>query len=256
MAKKSAKSKGYRKVAGKKPYLSKRDIVMLCVLLAAVAVGAFLLFSYDDGALKVQDGRIVDAGDNWLVVNGASNGRRYYKVAEMGDMPGYTMGRETMPSDANVTFFKYTPEDETSVVSSISVTANSANAAQQAKYYASLLSEFSPTEPAKADAGDVSYLYFTYSHDFHADDETEAAPSDGAEAAPEAESAPEAENAGEGEQAPNRFEQAINAYVDVAHGAVGISIACEAASAEACPDEEALQALVAQALAAIKLELK
>ena len=58
MAKKSAKSKGYRKTVSKKPYLSKRDIGILCVLFVIIAVAAILLFSYDDGALKLADGKL------------------------------------------------------------------------------------------------------------------------------------------------------------------------------------------------------
>ena len=72
MAKKSAKSKGFRRQTARKPYLSKKEIIALCVIAAALIVGAILLFRYDDGALKVQDGAVVADGDNWLIVNGAA----------------------------------------------------------------------------------------------------------------------------------------------------------------------------------------
>ena len=105
MARKSAKSKGYRKQAAKKPYLSKRDIAILCVLIVAVAIGAILLFRYDDGALKVKDGAVVTEGDNWLIVNGSNTrgGQRYYKLGEVGELEGYERKAEPTLANANVT---------------------------------------------------------------------------------------------------------------------------------------------------------
>ena len=75
MAKKSAKSKGYRRQSAKKPYLSKRDIALLCALIVAIAVGAFFLFRYDDGAVKVQDGAVVtEANHNGGALGGLTTG--------------------------------------------------------------------------------------------------------------------------------------------------------------------------------------
>ena len=90
MAKKSAKSKGYRRQTAKKPYLSKRDIAILCGIVAVLAVAAFFLFRYDDGALKVKDGAVVTEGDNWLIVDGSNvRGRaRYFKLGEIGEIDG------------------------------------------------------------------------------------------------------------------------------------------------------------------------
>ena len=115
MAKKSAKSKGYRKTIEKKPYLTKRDIIILCVILAIVTVGAILLFTYDDGALKVKDGKIVDAGENWLIVNGNARGRRYFKLGEIGEIEGYAMEAQPFVTDENLTQFVFTPEAEDAV---------------------------------------------------------------------------------------------------------------------------------------------
>ena len=113
MARKSAKSKGYRKQAAKKPYLSKRDIAILCVLIVAVAIGAILLFRYDDGALKLKDGTVVTEGDNWLIVDGSNaRGRsRYFKLGEMGEIEGYS--RETTPLavDANIVIYERIREE-------------------------------------------------------------------------------------------------------------------------------------------------
>ena len=58
MAKKtSAKSQGYRKTVQKKPYLTKKEIIITVSIIAALIL-AFVLFNifYDDGSLKVKDG--------------------------------------------------------------------------------------------------------------------------------------------------------------------------------------------------------
>ena len=70
MAKKSAKSKGFRRQNQKKPYLSTKEIAAVCVIAILLAIGAFFLFRYDDGALKVQDGAVVTDGDNWPGISG------------------------------------------------------------------------------------------------------------------------------------------------------------------------------------------
>ena len=110
--KKSAKSKGYRRQNAKKPYLSKRDIAVLCILLVAIAIGAFFLFRYDDGALKVKNGEVVTDGDNWLIVNGSNaRGRaRYFKLGEVGEIDGYTREKSALATDVNVPQYVYTPE--------------------------------------------------------------------------------------------------------------------------------------------------
>ena len=131
MAKKTAKSKGYRKVAQKKPYLSKKDIVILCVLLVVLAVGAVLLFTYDDGALKVKDGKIVDPGENWLIVNGnLKGGRRYFKLGEVGEIDGYTMEPEPFANDDNLHQFNYKPEAEDSAITKITLSSSAYDAAR------------------------------------------------------------------------------------------------------------------------------
>ena len=74
MAKKSAKSKGYRKTITKKPYLGKKDIIWLCVIVALLAVGAFFLFRYDDGKLTslAKEGYTVTLKEGYYEVTGLS----------------------------------------------------------------------------------------------------------------------------------------------------------------------------------------
>ena len=63
MAKKSAMSKGYRKTVKKKPFLSKKEIIELIVIVAVILLGIVLFnIFYDDGFIKedaVQQGDIV-----------------------------------------------------------------------------------------------------------------------------------------------------------------------------------------------------
>lgn len=248
MAKKSAKSKGYRKSVGKKPYLSKRDIIILCVLAAALLVGAILLFTYDDGALKVKDDRIVDPGENWLIVNGnTKGGRRYFKLGEVGDIEGYAMEAQPFLSDDNLYQFNYTPEAEDSAVTDITLSASPYAPARLAEGYAKMVASIegsAVSEVATATAGDVEYTYYTYTHEYYeAEDGEEAAEETAEEASDEADAE------------PNHFDQTLNAYVSAPHDAsVVIAISAKADSAEGYLSEDQLKEIAAQAIAAVTLE--
>lgn len=294
MAKKSAKSKGYRKAVEKKPYLSKKDIIILCLLLAVVAVGAILLFTYDDGALKVKDGKIVDPGENWLIVNGNTRGgRRYFKVGEVGDIDGYTREAQPFASDDNLYQFNYTPEAEDSAVTGIAISASAYDPVRLAEGNASLVAAVKDTtvsDVATDKAGELEYSYYTYTRAYHVDDadaeaedaeaeapaeeeaaateeapgEEAAAPAEEAtpaeeEAAPAEDAAPAEEEAAPAEDAaedaPNRFEQGLNAYVGAAENrSVVIVLTAEAESADAYLTEDQLKETLAQAIAAVTME--
>lgn len=273
MAKKSAKSKGYRKTIEKKPYLTKRDIIILCIILAIVAVGAILLFTYDDGALKVKDDKIVDAGENWLIVNGNARGRRYFKLGEIGEIEGYTMEAQPFVTDGNLTQFVFTPEAEDAGPDSITVSASAYDPARLVEGNSRMVSQVKDTKVSDIAAdtlGDREYQWYTYTHEYYAEEE----PSDGAEAAAEeapaeeaaAEEAPAeeataaeapAEEAAEpeadaGSDAPNHFEQAMNAYISAPrNGSFVVSITAHADSADGYLTEDQLKAILAQAVEAI-----
>lgn len=262
MAKKSAKSKGYRKAAEKKPYLSRRDIVILCVVLAVLAVGAILLFTYDDGALKVKNGKIVDPGENWLIVNGnTKGGRRYFKLGEVGDIPGYTLSPEPFMSDDNLTQFKYTPEAEDSAVTGIVISASAYDPARLSEGNARMVAGVkgaAVSDIATDRVGDVEYTYYTYTQEYTAEEEADAAeeaPAEDAEAEAPAEEAPAGEKVGD--EAPNRFEQALNAYVPAPNnGSIVIVISAKADSADGYLAEDQLKETLGQAIAAVTLESK
>ena len=267
MAKKSAKSKGYRRSVEKKPYLSRKDIIILCVVLAVLAVGAILLFTYDDGALKVKDGKIVDPGENWLIVNGnTKGGRRYFKLGEVGDIPGYTMAREPFMSDDNLTQFNYTPEAEDSAVTGITISASAYDPARLSEGNARMVAGVkgsAVSDVATDRAGDVEYTYYTYTREYYAAEESaEETAEDASEAADATEESAESEvpaeeTAGteESAEAPNHFDQAMNAYVPAPrNGSFVISVTAQADSAEGYLTEDQLKEAVSQAIAAITPE--
>lgn len=257
MAKKSAKSKGYRKAIEKKPYLTKRDIIILCVILAIVAVGAILLFTYDDGALKVKDGKIVDPGANWLIVNGNARGRRYFKLGEVGDIDGYTMEAQPFVSDDNLNQFVYTPEDETSGVE-ITISASAYDPARLAEGNSGMVAALKDTtisEIATDALGDAEYTWYTYTREYYEAPAEDADTADEADAAEEEAADTAEEPAAEAENAPNHFNQAMNAYVSAPRdGSFVIAITAEADAAEGYLTEAQLKDIAGQAIAAITPE--
>lgn len=266
MAKKSAKSKGYRRSSGKKPYLSRKDIVILCVLVAVVAVGAILLFTYDDGALKVRDGKIVEPGERWLIVNGNTRGgRRYFKLGEVGDIDGYTLEPQPFSTDDNLTQFNYSPEAEDSAITGITVSAGAYDPARLAESNARLFAAVQDTEVtdiATAKSGEVEYTYYIYAHSYYESEEADGAEEAAVETEETAESpdvaeedAESAESEADADEAPNRFDQTLNAYVAAPHnGSVIITVASSADSAEEALTEDQLKAALDQAIAAVTLE--
>ena len=264
MAKKTAKSKGYRKAVQKKPYLSKKDIIILCVLIAVVAVGAILLFTYDDGALKVEKGRIVDPGENWLIVNGnLKGGHRYFKLGEAGDIPGFVRESQPFMADENLIQFNYKPESEDSAVSAITLSASPYDPARLAEGNSKMVAsvkDSAVSDVATDRFGDVECTYYTYTHEYYSEaPEAEAAEeaegeAESTEAQPEETPAEESAEASE-DPAPNHFEQALNAYVPTAHdGSIIITISASADSAEAYLTEDQLKDTLAQAIAAVTFE--
>ena len=127
-AKTSARSKGYRKTVQKKPFLTKKEIIALVAIVAAIAL-AILLFNllYDDGSLDMVDGVVQTENFENSVIAQARIGdeTKYFKVAEVGELEGYTREREENSADANLATFVYTPEDETSPIDYIRVSGGS-----------------------------------------------------------------------------------------------------------------------------------
>ena len=182
MSKKSIRSKGYRKSA-KKPYLSKRDILIVVGVIAVIVIGIVLFnLLYDDGSLDVVDGVAQVQGENSLLINTSSaNNPRYYKLGQLADIEGYALESAPAGVDENVREFTYVPEGD-SPYDEITVNAN-ANAADI--LCAATLAAYSSaentvcSEQMSMDLDGREVLYFTYQREYA--DET----ADGSETAAE-----------------------------------------------------------------------
>ena len=246
MAKKSAVSKGYRKQAAKKPYLSKKDIAIVCVIVALVAVGAFFLFRYDDGALKVQDGAVVTEGDNWLIANGSNvrGGTRYYRLGEIGEIDGYSREKGALSSDANVPEYTFAPAGEEKGNVSLTVTCGHGSAEAMAKYAHSLMETSQAITAGEVQTGQLGgrdARWYSYDTDLTA---AESAQQDAQDAF-----------AGIEKDDGNRYSRAVAGYIDASHGCCVIFRAVSRGDTQAdCLDPEALQALVEKGVEAVKVE--
>ena len=288
MAKKSAKSKGFRRQTTKKPYLSKKEIIILIVILAALAAAAIALFSYDDGALKVKDGAVVTGGDNWLIVNGSNTrgGTRYYKLGEIGELDGYTRTTQYIGTDSNIPEFSFAPQAEGDGIDSVGVTTSHNGAAALASYASGTFSamgnyEVGEVQTLELDDG-TTCSYYLYSIDYAALEEADAGTAEeaSAEEAPAEETAEEAAEETPAEEAPAeeateeaaeeapaeeaaeesaeeepQFTRYLSGYRDAAHDScIVVQVVDKAASAEACVDDETMIEAMRQALTAVTLE--
>ena len=127
-AKTSARSKGYRKTVQKKPFLTKKEIIALVAIVAAIVL-AIVLFNllYDDGSLEVVDGVVQTENleSSLIATDVVGDETKYFKVGEAGEVAGYTRERTVNSADANLATFGYYPEDEASPVEYLHVGAGS-----------------------------------------------------------------------------------------------------------------------------------
>jgi len=243
MAKKSAASKGYRKQAAKKPYLSKKDIAIVCVIVALVAVGAFFLFRYDDGALKVQDGAVVTEGDNWLIANGSNvqGGARYYKLGEIGEIDGYTRKKGALSTDANVPEYSFTPAGEDGDIT-VTVTCGHGSAEAMAKYARATVESLGISTAGEIQAGQLGgqdVQYYSYATDYTRQ-----------EAAGEG----EAKDGAEGDAA-SRYSRSMAGYIGASHDCcVILNVVSSGDTDNDCLPDEALAEILEKAVGAVKVE--
>ena len=175
MAKKSAVSKGFRRQNQKKPYLSKKEIAAVCVIAILLAIGAFFLFRYDDGALKVQDGAVVTDGDNWLIADGSNvRGRaRYFKLGEIGEIEGYSREKGALTGDANIPEYVFRPSGEDVGDVTVTVTCGHGSADAMAKYAHSTLEGIEITTAGEIQSAEMAgqpVTYYSYATDYTASD--------------------------------------------------------------------------------------
>ncbi|MBR6889619.1 MAG: hypothetical protein IKN05_01380 [Clostridia bacterium] len=249
MAKKSAKSKGFRKQNVKKPYLSKRDIVLLCLLLVAVGIGAFFLFRYDDGALKVKDGVVVAETENDLIVNGSSvRGRaRYYKLGEIGEVEGLDREKQFAATDPNVPQFVFTTPEGADAGIRVNAVCSHSKAHVLADGSHAMIANITGVTDISAlktvELGGRSAEYYAYTSSA-AEAEQPATEAEAEQPATEDATEAEATDATDAEATDAaQFERSAVAYLDASHDScVVLRAEANAETAEALPAEEALLA--------------
>lgn len=126
--KKSAMQKGYRKQVKEKPFLTKKDIKSLIIIVAVIVLGVVLFnLLYDDGFMSAKQ---VQAND--LVTYASTDNRsRYKKVAEIGEKEGFVR-TSTATESSPIGTYVFEPEAAEDNLSSFSVGASFVNAASLA----------------------------------------------------------------------------------------------------------------------------
>ena len=231
MAKKSAMSKGYRKTVKKKPFLTKKEIIELVVILAVILLGVVLFnIFYDDGFIRDKD---VQTGD--VVSYASSNLRdRYLKIAEIRDLEGFTLADRGEDATA-ISAYTFNSNDNQDNIESISVNGSFISAqslVDTTMSYMSGLTEDSNVTAVQEttiqghDALVFAYTYGEYDENYGVEATEEAPAEETAEAAEEepaeetaeaAEEEPAEETADTAEEEPadNKFTQAISTYIAV-----------------------------------------
>lgn len=118
MAKKSARSKGYRnykkEVKGYTEAEKKTMIigfaVLIVIIICAIAIPNAIRAK---GTLKVKNGVVQNVGDNWLITNTSSTSKAIYrKVAEVNPVEGYELSSvEPGLNDSQEKYYYYAPVD-------------------------------------------------------------------------------------------------------------------------------------------------
>jgi len=125
MAKKSAMSKGYRKTTKAKPFLTKKEITALIVIVAAIlAVVVLFNIFYDDGFLAADE---VQAND--MVYYASSDLRdRYTKLGTANEVEGFTMSSSADNTNGVVLRRDYTPDAPVDNIDYFTVSGSFVNA--------------------------------------------------------------------------------------------------------------------------------
>lgn len=209
MAKKSAKSKGYRKTVQKQPFLTKKEIIeLVAVVVAIVLVVVLFNIFYDDGYLRPEE---VRANDLVSYVNRQVTGR-YVKLGVVNELDGFTLDSMADKNANARVSHTYLPEGENEDhIESINVAGNFNNAStlanDQTTVYALDSYDFSEVQDTVIQGHDA-YVYSLCYDYYSSGSKIEA--EDGTTVEPETTGA-----GGETEHESNVFAQAINCYVDM-----------------------------------------
>ena len=233
MAKKtSAASKGYRKNVKKKPFLTKKEIIALIVIVAVIVLAVVLFNVLYNPYISPKDVQ----SDDIITYASATTKDKYVRLGSVTDLDGYTR-ESSISTESPVGSNSYTPVDESSPMTYFSVSGAVVSPASMIDYMYSYYKPFADSigEVIETEVnGHTAYICsFTMSEyvDEEADEdaagapateeaaETEAPAEDAAEA-PAADETAEAEAPAtdetaeeEAEPEPNTFYQNISMYI-------------------------------------------
>jgi len=256
MAKKtSAKSKGYRKTVEKKPYLTKKEIIISVCIVAALIL-AFVLINvlYDDGSLKVKDG-VAQTSENSLLLNtGSGRAPVYYKLGQLDNIEGYTLDSHPYGSDDNVKEYIYSPEGESDIdlisVNTYPYDASVFASAAEQTYANDPTMASSMLQTIEDDGHTVSYMTFRVLEQESTAEDAEAA----AETTAEETTSEETTEAAAEEPV---YVQALHAYVGVnTDQCIYILIRNDVESPDQYADDSVLVDALNQVLSALSYETK
>ena len=210
MAKKSsAASKGYRKSVKKKPFLTKKEITALIVIVAVILLAVVLfnvLYNPFIAAKDVQPDDIISYAS-------ANNKNKYMRLGSVTDLDGYTRESEISP-ESPIGLNTYTPVDENSPMTHFSVSGAIVSPASMIdslyayyKPYADTISDVIQTEVD----GHLAYICSFKMSEYVEEETEEDAPATDEAAETEAPATDEA--AAEEEHEPNTFYQNIVMYI-------------------------------------------
>lgn len=196
MAKKTARSKGYRKyhqeTKGYTPQEKKImtigfaviAIVLICVLWLPDFIESFSL-------LKVKDGVVQNVGDNWLLANvGTSSNAKYRKMAEFGGVEGYELAStEDGITDANLRYYVYEPVSEDAPAMTLNVQSGNGVASELASNFLTQMGAFGEvlSQSEAVEEGEVNGMKtYTVVMEYRSEDYEQAAAKSEAQAAADA----------------------------------------------------------------------
>ena len=236
MAKKSsAASTGYRKTVKKKPFLTKKEIIALIVIVAVIVLAVVLFNVLYNPYISAKDVQ----SDDIITYATASTKDKYVRLGSVTDLDGYTR-ESTISTETPVGVNTYTPVDENSSMTNFTVSGAVVSPASMIDYmyafykpYADSVGEIIETEVDGHTAYICSFTMSEYMDEDAAETEapateeaaeTEALADETVEAAeteaPATEEsaeteAPTEDNAAaeEEEPEPNTFYQNISLYI-------------------------------------------
>lgn len=138
MAKKtSAASKGYRKNVKKKPFLTKKEIIALIVIVAVIVLTVVLFNVLYNPYISAKDVQ----SDDIITYASASTKDKYVRLGSVTDLDGYTR-ESSISTESPVGSNTYTPVDENSPMTSFSVSGAVVSPASMIDYMYSYYKPF------------------------------------------------------------------------------------------------------------------